>query len=342
MSADRRLTLARPDLAARDLEGLVRAEHFAIPRTMQLTAPVAGLRAGPDASAEQDDQLLFGELFDVLEVQDGWAWGQARRDGYVGFVEAATLSPELTAPTHWVSALRAYAFESPSIKARAVGPFSLNALVTVQETDGAFLCAAGAGWFHDKHLRPLGETLSDFVSVAASYLGAPYLWGGRDSLGIDCSGLVQRAAGALRLRPGLPARRRHAGGAGRADITRASDEGRPDLLVRSRGHHVRPGAHPARQRIQYGRDDRTADRGGDPQRGRRSRGADGVPAPDIRAIAGPQISPAMTLPKNTGSTLPPDRMITAVRPPSTSLPASRAASATLPPGSITSFRVAKA
>jgi cell wall-associated NlpC family hydrolase len=193
MNADRRVTLARPDLADRRLEGIVRADRFTVPRTLQVTAPVAGLHAGPDLSAEQDDQLLFGELFDVLEVSDGWAWGQAQRDGYVGFVEAHALSEAVTSPTHWVSALRAYAFETPSIKSRAIGPYSLNALVAVEAAEDEFLLVAGVGWFHAKHLKPLGETYSDFVSVAQRFMGAPYLWGGRDSLGIDCSGLVQQA-----------------------------------------------------------------------------------------------------------------------------------------------------
>jgi len=31
----------------------------------------------------------------------------------------------------------------------------------------------------------------DFVAVAARFVGTPYLWGGKTSLGLDCSGLVQ-------------------------------------------------------------------------------------------------------------------------------------------------------
>ena len=32
---------------------------------------------------------------------------------------------------------------------------------------------------------------NDFVAVAERFVGTPYLWGGKSSLGIDCSGLVQ-------------------------------------------------------------------------------------------------------------------------------------------------------
>ena len=45
--------------------------------------------------------------------------------------------------------------------------------------------------------RPRTSRLStyetDFVAVAERFLGAPYLWGGKTTLGLDCSGLVQIA-----------------------------------------------------------------------------------------------------------------------------------------------------
>jgi hypothetical protein len=139
------------------------------------------------------DQLLFGEVFDVIEEEGGFLWGQARRDGYVGFVEAAALAPADLVPTHRVSAIRSYAFAGPSIKTRAWGPFSMNALVTVEAVEGRLARVAGAGWIAVEHLTPIGVFARDPAAVAEAYLGAPYLWGGRESLGLDCSGLVQQA-----------------------------------------------------------------------------------------------------------------------------------------------------
>lgn len=194
MTFDPRVTLARSDLAARALEGLVPAKAYADTEAMVAAVAAAPLRRSPDPAGEQLDQLLFGELFDVLEVRDGFAWGQARRDGYVGFVETAALAPARAAPTHRVRAIRTYAFAEPSIKSRALGPYSINALATVEAREGRFAKAAGSGWFVEAHLAAIGADFeTDAAGVAERFLGAPYLWGGRESLGLDCSGLVQQA-----------------------------------------------------------------------------------------------------------------------------------------------------
>lgn len=193
MTFDPRLTLVQGDRAATGLEGLVPAASYIEPQTRQLAAPVAAIRREPGAGAEQLDQLLFGELFDVLEETGGWALGQARRDGYVGFVDAAALGGEPTETTHFVSALRTYAFSEPNIKSPPVGLYSMNALVGVEARDGRFAKGVGSGWFVETHLSPIGFGESDHAAVAERFLGAPYQWGGRESLGLDCSGLVQQA-----------------------------------------------------------------------------------------------------------------------------------------------------
>lgn len=193
MSLDPRVTLARCNLATAALEGVVRADVFAEPAASRVISPCAPLRAAADAGSEQVNQLLFGETFDALETSGDFVWGQARRDGYVGFVDARQLGAEGAAPTHWVKAVRAFAFAAPSIKAPASGPLSLNALVTIVEETDALMRAEGLGWVARRHLAPIGEVLTDPAAVAECFIGAPYLWGGRDGLGVDCSGLVQQA-----------------------------------------------------------------------------------------------------------------------------------------------------
>ncbi len=189
---DPRLTLARDGIAARSLEGIVPADRYRDTTLRQTQVPVAALRRSPAADAEQLDQLLFGELFEVLDEADGWAFGQARRDGYVGYVAAAALGAPGPRPTHTVRALRTYGFSAPSIKAVPVGLYSLNAPLAEEGREGRFVKTAG-GWFVIEHLAPVGEDAADYVAIAERFVGSPYQWGGRESLGLDCSGLVQQA-----------------------------------------------------------------------------------------------------------------------------------------------------
>jgi hypothetical protein len=169
------------------------------------------------------------------------------RDGYVGFVETAALAPAGAPPTHSVAALRTYAFARPDMKARASGPYSLNSLLAVEAREGRFAKVEGAGWFPDIHLTPIGIFEPDPVAVAERHLGAPYLWGGRESVGLDCSGLVQQALFACGL--GCP---------------RDTDQ-----LDGTRGPGVGRRAGSARQRPPHGRGRGAAVRGGRSHRGGR-------------------------------------------------------------------------
>jgi len=193
MKHDPRITPWRDGIAARSLEGVLEAEVYLDPKAMGCAVAATAIRSAASHDAEQMDQLLFGERFEVLEEEGAWVFGQAARDGYVGFVEAAALQPAGAMPTHRVSALRTYAFAEASIKSRAIGPCSINSLVTVDAVEGKLAKVAGLGWMTATHLSPIGEFEDDWAAVAERFVGAPYLWGGRESLGLDCSGLVQQA-----------------------------------------------------------------------------------------------------------------------------------------------------
>jgi cell wall-associated NlpC family hydrolase len=193
MTTDARSLLARPDLADERLEGLVRAERFVAPEVMRCAAPGAFIHKSAEVASERLDELLYGEGFDVLELEGGWAWGQARRDGYVGFVRAEALAPEGEAPIHRVQALRTTGFRAPDLRSEAVAFLSMNSLIGPGEIRSGYVDAGEAGWVFARHLAAIGAFETDYVAAAERYLGAPYIWGGRSSLGLDCSGLVQLA-----------------------------------------------------------------------------------------------------------------------------------------------------
>ncbi|WP_417494916.1 NlpC/P60 family protein [Maricaulis sp.] len=190
---DPRLTPARPDLAAAHLKGQVEAARFVEPVDRQAIAASVPIRRTPDPQGAVDDQLLAGDVFALLEEKDGWGWGYSRADGFVGWVELIALSEEVEAVDHRVTALRTYAFSEPDLKSEPNLLLSLNCSFRAGRRESRYVEAVGLGWVYTGHCGPLDERASDFVAVAESFLGAPYLWGGKESLGLDCSGLVQMA-----------------------------------------------------------------------------------------------------------------------------------------------------
>lgn len=191
---DKRLTPARGDIAAAHLKGQVEADRFVEGKARQVIAPALALRRAAADDAMLETQALFGDGFTVYDERDGWVWGQSARDDYVGWAKAADLSDDIVTPTHEVAVLRTLAFSHPDLKSAPKLALSLSSLVAITETDGKWAKAAHAGWIYRAHLRPIGEhAAGDWVSEAEKFLGAPYLWGGKDSFGLDCSGLMQTA-----------------------------------------------------------------------------------------------------------------------------------------------------
>jgi cell wall-associated NlpC family hydrolase len=193
MTLDPRLMLARDGLASADLQGVLSSATYGPTTLHQCVALSADLRRAPHRLAEQDDQLLFGEQFEVLKEERGYALGRITRDGYVGWLPAKDLAAPGPIVTHRIAALRAHAFAGPDFKTAAEGPYALNALLAVEDEQGRYLKAAGAGWFAKVHLAPIGQFETDPAAIAELFLHAPYRWGGRDGMGMDCSGLVQQS-----------------------------------------------------------------------------------------------------------------------------------------------------
>jgi len=192
--ADRRLTPARPDLAAAHLEGQVASTRFAKAATMQVNAAIIPLRPAADTSIGLDTVLLHGERFDVYDAAAGWAWGQAPRDGYVGYVPLAALSSQVAEPTHTVAVPTTHLYPAASIKTEPVAALWMTSLVRPTAFTDEF---AELGGLHvpAQHLVPVGSDheAADFVTVAETLIHAPYVWGGKTAAGLDCSGLVQIA-----------------------------------------------------------------------------------------------------------------------------------------------------
>jgi cell wall-associated NlpC family hydrolase len=189
---DRRLTPARPDLAAASLRGKVEAARFVEGWRRRVVEPIAPLRRAPTHDAMLETEALYGEDVLVFEDDEGWAWAQLQRDSYVGFIPTSALGPE-SAPTHKIAILRSFVYPKPSIKAPPLSALPFGARVQIAAQEGEFGAIADGGFIYAQHLAPLDQFEADFVAVAERFLETPYLWGGRTAQGLDCSALIQTA-----------------------------------------------------------------------------------------------------------------------------------------------------
>jgi cell wall-associated NlpC family hydrolase len=194
MSFDPRVTPARPDLAAAHLRGQVQAARFVEGTGFEVFDPVAPVRRSPVPDAALETEALKGERVTIYDQDgEGWGWGQLQSDRYVGWLPMNALRAPGAPPTHKVAALRTILFPGRSIKAQPVEGLPLGCRLAVTGDDGELARLASGGFVPVRHLAPLDAAAPDFVAVAERFIGVPYLWGGKTSLGIDCSGLVQVA-----------------------------------------------------------------------------------------------------------------------------------------------------
>ena len=159
---------------------------------MRIIAARAPLGRSPKGDAPLETEALFGESVTVYDEQGEWAWAQLERDQYVGYLPRAALGAP-SAPTHRVAALRTHAYPGPAIKLPPRMALSLGARLTIVDVKGDFAVSEDGLYLWSRHLAELGAPEPDAVAVAERFLETPYLWGGRTSVGIDCSGLVQTA-----------------------------------------------------------------------------------------------------------------------------------------------------
>lgn len=190
---DPRLHAYRPDLADAALAGKVEAQRFVEPQLVQLVEPVVTLHKAPRFDAMQLTQALFGETAKLFHEEEGWAWVQLSRDGYVGYVNGNALSRQVLAPTHRVAVPSTFMYPEANLKTLPANPLTLNAQVTVMAENGAYSQLSNGRFVFTAHLKRVDDVESDFVAVAEMLRHVPYYWGGKSVQGLDCSGLVQLA-----------------------------------------------------------------------------------------------------------------------------------------------------
>lgn len=166
--------------------------------------PVATVRKEPGFKAECTSECLYGERLTELDKHKGWLKVRSAVDGYEGYVNQNDVqnAENYASATHWVQTRSTLLFAKASIKSAVVHrlPFQ-SRLILSDRQDGPFTrTACGHYVWHAHMLRTDQIHQSDPLTLAHThFIGAPYVWGGRSTEGLDCSGLIQALAAAKGL-----------------------------------------------------------------------------------------------------------------------------------------------
>lgn len=187
---DRRLTPANANAALDSLRGIVDAPHFTAGERATVKQGTADLLRAPGGA--RDRQLLWGDAVTVIDRAGGWAFLQAAKDGYCGYLPENTLAIAPQPATHWVATPGTHLYSGPKVQHLEITVLPLGARLQVVGYSDDW-AETPEGFVPLMHLRALGDWFADPATVAQGLLHSPYLWGGNSRAGIDCSGLAQIA-----------------------------------------------------------------------------------------------------------------------------------------------------
>ena len=189
MIFDTRITPIRRDLASTAYKAIVKRKKYVTAKLATVKSAFTPLYS--NKGSKLSTQLLYGEECDVFETKNGWSWIQSRRDNYVGYTPTINLTRKIYKPNSKVISLRTVIYTKPDIKSVTKGYLSFNSLVEVIKIKGKYSLIKNLGWCPSLDLVKVKSSKFNHIDLSKQYLDTPYLWGGRDSMGIDCSGLIQ-------------------------------------------------------------------------------------------------------------------------------------------------------
>lgn len=164
---------------------------------MNVVRPSIPMRSLPDKLSGLETECLFGETLVILDENLNWYYCKLITDNYCGWVQKKNLG-ETNPTTHIVISSRTFLFRSNDVKSGCIDYLPLGAQLYVNDIDKDWARIIlfdnsnyKFAYVPKNHIIKIGSKIKDWVSIAETLIGTPYVWGGRNSIGLDCSALLQ-------------------------------------------------------------------------------------------------------------------------------------------------------
>ena len=155
------------------------------------------MRTNPDETSCLETECLFGETITISDSHLDWYYCKLLTDNYCGWVQKKYLG-ETIKSSHRVVSNRSYLFKDNDIKSGFINYLPLGSQIYVSDFDDFWakvylgnIDKQGFAYIPRKHINKNEDKIDDWVSTAEKLIGTPYVWGGRNSIGLDCSALLQ-------------------------------------------------------------------------------------------------------------------------------------------------------
>ena len=154
------------------------------------------MKSEPTETSPLETECLFGERVEILDEDLDWVYCKLNTDSYHGWVKKEVLGKTAN-PTHRVIANRSFVYADKNPKSNCLLYLPLGAQLVIDNIQSTWAeirlynNKTHVGYVPSKHIVSLDHKVKDWVAIAELSLGTPYKWGGRNSIGIDCSALLQ-------------------------------------------------------------------------------------------------------------------------------------------------------
>lgn len=158
------------------------------------------MRKSPSETSEMTNQILLGELYEIIEQNEKWYHIKLISDNYTGWIDKKMHHSVITGQYEKYIQSEKYVFnERIGELIRSDGQMSIPVSLGMYLPfyDDYFAYINGEKYTVKGKVKKISKNKSkyDILSTAIEFLNSPYLWGGKTALGIDCSGLTQIAYG---------------------------------------------------------------------------------------------------------------------------------------------------